>query len=202
MSLNEDIAPPESEETLPCWLDVFFGENSIVNTIQTLLLQTHRTVDDLCTLGSAIHKSSVIMAFTSRGMVPLAGDPLYVFPFEQMSKQQLSVLRTTISNHKDYYMCSYDHDNFIVHDKQAHKVDDAILLFGVACIMVNGLSSVTTSKFGSSFTKLKPPQVAYYVNATLFRLVNACCMPRGTLETTERMLHKHGVAVRGEPLQA
>lgn len=195
LSQEEETEVHEIGETVPSWFDEFFGESNIVNSLQTLLLGTNRTVDDLCALGTAMHKSRLILAFTSQGMVPLAGDHMYVFPFKNMSKRQLSALEAAVSVHKDYFTCSYEHDNYIVHDKQERKVDNAILLFGVTCIMVHGLSSATASKFGSSLTKLEGPQIAYYVNATLFRIVNACCMPRGTLSNAERMLHRHGVVV-------
>ena len=192
---EEETTQHESGETVPSWFDEFFGESNIVNTLQFLLFHTSRTVDDLCALGTATHKSSIILAFTSQGMVPLAGDHMYVFPFKHMSKRQLDALQAAVSIQKDSFACSYEHDNYIIHDTHESKVDDAVLLFGVSCIIVHGLSNMTVSKFGTCTTKLEEPQVAYYVNATLFRIVNACCMPRGTLHTAERMLHRHGVVV-------
>jgi hypothetical protein len=194
-SQREASVVDEAEETSPSWADEFFGESNIVHTLQILLSNTSQNIDDLCVLGTTMHKSSVLLAFTSQGMVPLAGDHMYVFPFKQMSKRQLEALEAAVSVYKDLFTCSYEHDNYIIHDKHESKVDDAVLLFGVSCIMVHGLSNITVSKFGTCTTKLEEPQVAYYVNATLFRIVNACCMPRGTLHTTERMLHRHGVVV-------
>jgi len=192
---EEETTQHESGETVPSWFDEFFGESNIVNTLQFLLFHTSRTVDDLCALGTAMHKSSIILAFTSQGMVPLAGDHMYVFPFKHMSKRQLDALQAVVSIQKDSFACSYEHDNYIVHDKQERKVDNAILLFGVTCILLHGLNTVTKNKFGSILTKLEGQKIAYYLNATLFRIVHACCMPQGVLSNTERILHRHGVAV-------
>jgi hypothetical protein len=191
---SEEIVLNDSDQTMPTWFDEFFGESNIVHTTQILLTYTSRTTEDLCAFCTAVHQSSIILALTGEGLVPTAGDYLYVFPYTKMSKRQLCAIQTAVAVSSDHFFaCTYSHDQYIVNERREYKVDDALLLFAATCILLQGLNTITTSKFGNTLTKLDSKQVEYYVNATVFRIVNACRMARGVLSKTERLLHEHSV---------
>jgi hypothetical protein len=194
---SEDTVLNDNDQAVPTWFDEFFGERNIVKTTQVLLEYTSRTTEDLCAFCTALHQSSIILALTSEGLAPVAGDHLYVFPYTKMSKRQLCAIQTTVAVSSDqFFACTYSHDQYIVTERREYKVDDALLLFAATCILLQGLNTTTTSKFGYTFTKLDSQQVEYYVNTTVFRIVNACRMPRGVLSKTERLLHEHSVVPR------
>jgi hypothetical protein len=183
-------------ESVRTWFDEFFDENNIVNTIQHLLLQNDDTIEDLCVFITTANKSTIIMAMTSEGLVPFAGDHMYVFPFSRMNKAQLSALVREVQTCYSSFSCNYSHDQYVVCDRRHFKIDHATLLFGAACIVFYGLGNTTASKFGNCHVKLESPQICYYLNTILFRMVHACCMPQGVLHETAKLLVKHGVTVR------
>ena len=193
--LNEGSSLHSIRETPQDCLDVVFNESNIVNTLQILLTDTTRTIDDICALCIAMIKSQIVLAFTSQGLVPIAGDHSYVFPFHKMSKQQLGLIETEVSSPGDFFYSAYENDTFMIMNRRKYVVDPSVLLFGLTCIMVHGLSNVTASKHGDKLTKLEAPQIAYHVNATIFRIVNACAMPQDPLSKTEKLLALHGVFV-------
>jgi hypothetical protein len=186
----------DETESVATWFDYFFDENNIVNTIQNLLIKNDDTIDSLCAFVTAASKSKIIMAFTSEGLVPLAGDHMYVFPFSRMNKGQLTALRREIEKCSSTFSCKYAHEQYLVSDRRHFRIDDATLLFGTACIIAHGLGTTTESKFGSSHMKFESQQVFYYLNTILFRIVHTCCMPQGTLVQSSRLLEKHGVTIQ------
>jgi hypothetical protein len=193
-TVNEKIQDDHTG-SIRTWFDEFFDEHNIVNTIQHLLLQNDDTLEDLCAFISTANKSTIIMAMTSEGLVPFAGDHMYVFPFSQMNKAQLSALMKEVQSCHSKFSCNYPHDQYVVSDRRRFKIDDATLLFGVACIIFYGLGNTNSNKFGSCHVKLEPSQTCYYFNTIIFRMVHACCMPQGTVHETAKLLVKHGVTV-------
>ena len=60
--------------------------------MQCLLIDTNQTIEDLNALCVAMQNTHIVLARTHRGLMPIAGANVYVFPFAQMSKAQLQVL--------------------------------------------------------------------------------------------------------------
>jgi hypothetical protein len=63
--MEKSTENPSKHNTQP-WTDFFFDEHNIVNTIQCLLLDTSRTIDDLNALCVAMIQSNTVFCLTQR----------------------------------------------------------------------------------------------------------------------------------------
>ena len=162
--------------------------------MQCLLIDTNQTIEDLNALCVAMQNTHIVLALTHRGLMPIAGANVYVFPYAQMSKTQLRVLRSVVSQTKQTFSAAFAHDVYVVHGNSQSKVDGACMLFAATCLLLHGLSTSCTTKYGHVSTKLEKRPLQYHVNATLFSIINACGLRKGVGYDVTRLLRKHGVS--------
>jgi hypothetical protein len=192
-SVSGDMENDATESTRS-WSDVFFDEQNIVNTMQCLLVDTNKTIEDLSALCVAMHNNNVVLSFTHRGLMPIASAHMYIFPYIHMNKEQLRILHCEISQTKRTYVAVFQEVTYNVHGMPHAKVDSSVILFAANCLLLHGLSSTHLKKHGFSYTKLDKKNVLYHLNATLFTIINACNMRAGAAYAAARLLRKHGVS--------
>ena len=190
-----DNSPATSNEvqTQP-WTECFFDEHNIVNTIQCLLIETSRTIEDLNELCVAMIENNVVFCLTQRGLLPIASKHMYIFPYEKMNKQQLQALRSESKNTHQTFAALYNHDKYAVHGLLLPKIDDVLVLFAANCILAQGLNTSLSKKHGFVMTKMQPSQLTYHINATLLQIVHRCSLRNGAVYEANLLLHKHGIS--------
>lgn len=184
----------ESVRPIDDWCFHFFGEETIVHTLQCLLLSTNKTIEDLCALCCALHHSKIIIGLSQQGLMPIAGDHLYMFPYARMSKKQLQVLRAVVRRSEQTFAVVYPHDEYVVYEHAQQKVDSVMMLFGASCILAQGLSTTRATKRAHMWKYMDYPDLMYHVNATLFNIVHACGIRQGVGLEVSALMRKHGVA--------
>lgn len=177
------------------WLDAFFDERNIVNTLQCLLLETSTTIDDLVTLCVAMQTNDLVLSLTHRGLMPIASAHMYVFPYTHMNKEQLHLLRQAMAQTQQTFEGAFARDVYVVHGMAQAKVDGIVMLFGATCLLLHGLCTTSKSKRGVMFTPLDRQELLYHLNATLFHIVHACGMPAGAAYSVAAILRRHGVSI-------
>lgn len=179
------------------WTHAFFDENNIVQTMQCMLVNTHCRVEDVCTLCSAAHGCQLQMAFSLDGLMPFVTYPSFIMPFARMSQAQLQSLRRHckhLSVGENAIVHEFYLDVFVLKPSTSqHKIDDALLLFAAACILLGGLSQCSVLPQGMAYTRLRPETLEFHVNAIIFRIVHACRMKQDSERAAARLLHKHKV---------
>lgn len=177
------------------WNDAFFDEHNIVNTMQCLLIDTSKTIEDLSALCVAMHNNNVVLSFTHRGLMPIASAHMYIFPYTKMNKEQLRILRCAIAQTEKTFKAVFQELTYNVHGMPQAKVDSVVILFAVNCLLLHGLSTSHLRKNGFSYTKLDNHNVLHHVNATLFTIIHACNMRSAAANVAARLLHKHCVRI-------
>lgn len=175
------------------WGQHFFGEHQIVQTMQCLLLNTNKTIEDLTSLCRALHHSDIVMGMTKHGLLPIAGDKMYCIPYSHMNKSQLHVLRCIVQNSTKTFTATYPNDHFIVYKSTKQQVDDKILLFGATCILMHGLGTTEAKKRGYVWKKMSKIPLQYHVNATIVNILYSCGMKQGLARDVSNLLVKHKV---------
>lgn len=179
------------------WIDEFFGEHSIVNTLQILLMNTNRSLEDLCSLCVIAHKSKIVVAFTSEGLMPFTNNT-YVYPYALMSRRQLAALIAYCQRQKTYaethMLCVYSNDMYLakMHGDPC-ALDDTMLLFAAATILVLGLHQSMSTRRGHAFWRLDKGALDYHVDVTLFKVVHSCSIRPDALVAAKKLLLKHNV---------
>ena len=107
--MDNSSANSNKVQTQP-WTEFFFDEHNIVNTLQCLLIETSRTIEDLNELCVAMIENNVVFCLTHRGLLPIASKHMYIFPYEKMNKQQLQALRSESKNTHQTFAALYNHD--------------------------------------------------------------------------------------------
>ena len=184
---------PELSAT--AWFDAFFDERNIVNTLQCLLLETSKTIDDLTTLCVAMQKNDFVLSLTHRGLMPISSAHMYLFPYSHMNKEQLHVLRQAIAQTQQTFEGALARDVYVVHGLTQPKLDGVVMLFGATCLVLHGLCTTSKCKRGFAWNKIGKPELLYHVNATLFHLVHACGLPAGAAFSVAAMLRRHGMSI-------
>jgi hypothetical protein len=177
------------------WTYAFFDEENILNTMQCLLLDTNKTIDDLNALCVAMNTNNTVLSFTHRGLMPIASAHMYIFPFDKMSKEQIVVLRREIAQKKKPFEAVFQEITYNVYGMPQKKVESVQILFAAMCLLIHGLSSTSVKKRGFVYNKLDKDTMAYHLNTTLFTMVNACKMHWGDAHAAVRLLHKHGISI-------
>jgi hypothetical protein len=170
--MHNSLANSNEDQTQQ-WTEYFFNEHNIVNTIQCLLIETSRTINDLNELCVAMIQNNVVFCLTHRGLLPFASKHMYIFPYEKMNKQQLQALRSESKNTHETFAAVYDHDKYAVHGLLLPKIDHVLVLFAANCILAHGLNTSTLKKHGFVMTKMQPSQLTYHINATLLQMFRA-----------------------------
>jgi hypothetical protein len=191
---NEAEHENDATESTRSWSDAFFDEHNIVNTMQCLLIDTNKTIEDLSALCVAMHNNNVVLSFTHTGLMPIASAHMYIFPYTKMNKEQLRILRCGIAQTKRTYEAVFQEVTYNVHGMPHAKVDSSVILFAANCLLLHGLSTIHLKKNGFSYTKLDKHHVLHHLNATLFTIINACKMRAGAAHAAARLLRKHGVS--------
>jgi hypothetical protein len=176
------------------WCEVFFDEQNIVNTMQCLLIDTSKTIEDLSSLCVAMHSNDIVISLTHRGLMPIASAHMYIFPYAKMNKEQLCALRSVVSQTKQTFAAMFPQDEYVVHGLTQPKVESDLILFAATCLLLHGLSTTSSTKRGFVTTRLDKPTLVHHVNATLFHIIHACGMSTGAGYTVARLLRKHGVS--------
>jgi len=192
--MDNSSANSNKVQTQP-WTEFFFDEHNIVNTLQCLLIETSRTIEDSNELCVAMIENNVVFCLTHRGLLPIASKHMYIFPYEKMNKQQLQALRSESTNTPQTFAAVYDHDKYSVHGLLLPKVDHVLVLFAANCILAKGLCTSTSRKRGFVMTKLEPPQITYHINTTLLQIVHRCALRNGAVYQANLLLRKHGVSL-------
>ena len=174
--------------------DIFFDEKNIVNTMQCLLSDTNKTIEDLSSLCVAMQNNDIVISLTHSGLMPIASAHMYIFPYARMNKEQLRSLRYVVSQTKQTFAAMFPQDEYVVHGLPQPKGDSDLILFAASCLLLHGLSTTTSTKRGFLATKLDKPTLVYHVNATLFHIIHACGMRSGAAYTVARLLRKHRVS--------
>ena len=192
---STNMSMEDSSQTTKQWTDLFLNEYNIVNTLQCLLLDTSRTIDDLHELCVAMVDNNVVLCLTQQGLMPIASKHMYIFPYDKMNKQQLQALRSESTNTPQTFAAVYDHDKYSVHGLLLPKVDHVLVLFAANCILAKGLCTSTSRKRGFVMTKLEPAQITYHINTTLLQIVHRCALRNGAVYQANLLLRKHGVSL-------
>ena len=189
-SLEADLAAEASSS----WFSVFFDEQNIVHTMQCLLIDTSKTIEDLSALCVAMHNNPMVLSFTHTGLMPIASAHMYIYPYALMNKQQLGMLRSQILHTKQTFEAVFQQDTYIVHGLRQPKVDSVVVLFAASCLILHGLSTMSSHKRGYASTNLDQKSLAHHTNATLFHIIHACGIRASVAYEANRMLRKHGVS--------
>ena len=195
MAGDESAHECDSPET--AWFGAFFDEQNIVNTMQCLLLETSKTIDDLTALCVAMQRNDIVLSLTKRGLMPISSAHMYLFPYTHMNKEQLRSLRQAIAQTQQTFEASFAQDVYIVHGLSQPKLDGVVMLFGASCLLMHGISTTRIIKRGFASTKLSGEALRHHVNATLFHIVHACGMPAGAVYRLADLLRKHRVSIDG-----
>lgn len=177
------------------WFHAFFDEHNVVNTMQCLLLDTSKTINDLTALCVAMQRNDIVLSLTNRGLMPISSTHIYLFPYTHMNKEQLRSIRQAIAHTQQTFDASFTQDVYIVYGLSQPKVDGVVMLFGASCLLMNGLSTTRMHKRGWQSTKLSGEALRHHVNATLFHIVHACGIPAGAVYPLAELLRKHGVSM-------
>jgi len=192
MSCKENNSDSDSTGT---WSNAFFDEHNIVNTLQCLLIDTNKTIEDLNALCVAMHNNDIVLSFTHRGLMPIASAHMYIFPYSQMNKEQLRILRCEILQTKKTFEAVFQEVAYSVHGMPHSKVDCVLVLFAASCLLLHGLNTTHFKKRGFVYAKLDKQKVLHHLNATLFTVMHACNMREGAAYAAAQLLHKHGVSI-------
>lgn len=190
-------AEPPASET---WIAHFFGEDSIVHTLQCLLRGGGRTIEDLCKLCIDANASDIVAALTPEGLMPFSNNYGYVFRYEDMNKRQLAALVAVVDSmtvRNRMMKCVHENNFYIVPlDPDFKKIADAVLLFGAASFLSQCLAQTVVGGDGSTYSQRLPAfEQERLVNAAIFRIVNSSVMSRGTLKECMHMLAAHNVSL-------
>ena len=177
------------------WTEAFFDEQNIVHSIQCMLLDTDKTIEELTALCVAMHNNHIVLCFTEKGLMPIAGAHMYVFPYSKMNKTQLRILRDAIVQSKRTFEALYQEITYNVHGSQPLHVDAVLILFAASCLLMRGLLTTNWAKHGHSYFPLDKENVSYYLNSTCFTIIHACNMRSGDAYAASQLLRKHGVSI-------
>lgn len=178
------------------WTSLFFDEANIVHTFQLLLMRGNKTLDELFQLCLVMHESPMILAFTVEGLTPFAMHSEYVIPYEKMNREQIRALRLEcMDSVHDVMSIDYGTDIFVVKiDVAGYEVDDALMLFAAACIILNGLSTQTLTRGGYVTyvnVRLDPDLTVYHLNNAIFKIVHSCLLRPGVERQAMHLLNKY-----------
>lgn len=184
------------------WAAAFFDEDNIVRSLQHLLVDTPARVEDLTALCIAAHGGKLALALSLQGLVPFAAHPHFVLHYAHMTPPQLRTLRAACAAMAAEAVVHEYHIDVVVMSAQPQqgRVDDELILFAAACILVGGLSTCQQEKHGCSYRRLQDEALRFHVNATVFKIMHACRMRQGAERAALGLLAKHGVAC-GEPTE-
>ena len=183
------------EKNCDSWTDAFFDEQNIVYSMQCMLLDTDKTIEELTTLCVAMHNNHIVLCFTEKGLMTIAGAHMYVFPYAKMNKTQLRTLRSAISQSKRTFEALYQEITYNVHGSQHLHVDAVLILFAASCLLLRGLTTTSWAKHGYSYFPLNKENVLYYLNSTCFTIIHSCNMRAGAAFAASQLLRKHGVSI-------
>ena len=192
---NDHLQMLNEEENCDSWKDAFFDEHNIVNSMQCMLLDTDKTIEELTALCVALHNNHIVLAFTQKGLMPIASAHMYVFPYAKMNQKQLRILRRAILHSKRSFEASYQDVTYNVHGSQHLHVDGVLILFAASCLLLHGLTTANWAKHGYSYFPLDKANVSYYMNSTCFTIIHACNMRAGAAFAASQLLRKHGVSI-------
>ena len=168
----------------------FFGRDTIIHTINTLLKSTFQHNKDPVThLIASMHREPLALCLTDKGLAPLKSEPTVIIPYAQMTKKQLTVLQeitTQMRISELYSTMSQMGGGLYVHALHPSRfrvyVDSVLLLFSTSVIM-------RTAKLSSL---VDPRDLS---NVVLQRIMSNVTIPRTVIMQAETMVREHmGVA--------
>lgn len=180
------------------WASLFFDEANIVHTFQLLLMRGNQTLDDLFQLCLVVNGSTMLLAFTIEGLTPFAMHSEYVIPYAKMNKRQLHALRRACSvGDNDVMAVEYGIEAYVVKiDSCEYELDNALMLFAAACIILKALSTQTLTRSGYisyTSTRLDPSVTRYHLNNAMFKIVHSCSLRQGVQKEAMCLVNKHKV---------
>lgn len=182
------------------WINEFFDEQNIIHTMQCLLRNGGRTIEDLCKLCVDASASDIVAALTPEGLMPFSNNYGYVFKYEHMTKKQIRALLAIVESmaaQNRMMRCVHENNFYIVPlNKNFVKIRDEVLVFGATAFMCNGLTYTHIQWDGAASThKLPESERERLINAAMFRIINSCAMKRGVLREAMAMLHARNICV-------
>jgi len=178
------------------WADAFFGKKVIISTLQTLLKPTGRTLLDLQQLCTVALNTDLVPALTSEGLLPFINNYSYVFPYGQMSKEQINILidhfQSDINNTRYLYFAQEYTFYYVKTDPDPVKVDAVIFLYGVVRLMQKALNTSHVSVRGYNYwCPLDNGDKNWYIDNTIFKIVNSARLKPSTLRQLAEQLVEH-----------
>ena len=180
------------------WEQYFFAPNSIVSTLQTLLRPSAQVLEDLQTLCITALQTDIVPALTQEGLMPFANNYSYVFPYARMTKPQLKALiehyqQDTHSTHSVRQLLFAQDQNFYYVKTQSHGVtiDEVSLLYGAVKLMREALVTSHVNVRGQSYAcELEDADKAWYIDCTLFKIINSCRLHDKTMQKLAEALEE------------
>lgn len=196
---NPKAACPD-DDACQDWITEFFDEENILYTMQCLLRNGGRTLEDLCKLCVDASASDIVAALTPEGLMPFSNNYGYVFKYEHMTKRQIRALLAIVDSmavQNRMMRCVHENNFYIVPlNKNFMKIKDEVLIFGATSFMCKGLAYTYLQWDGTAITKKLPDsERERLINAAMFRIINSCSMKRGVLRECMHMLHARNISV-------
>jgi hypothetical protein len=175
------------------WVDFFFDENNIMNSLQTLLKDSGQTLNDMVTLCTIMLNSELVPALTSEGLMPFANQYAYVIPYARMTKKQLKHLRVHFESDKpqlrNLYFARENNFYYVRTSTESVRLDASILLTAAVRLMRKALVTSHVNVSGHNFAcNLDSKDCEWYIDNALFKIVNSCRLQPCTLQQVAQNL--------------
>lgn len=161
---SSDVPMPQAacpgDDACQDWITEFFDEENIMYTMQCLLRNGGRTLEDLCKLCVDASASDIVAALTPEGLMPFSNNYGYVFKYEHMTKKQIRALLAIVDSmavQNRMMRCVHENNFYIVPlNKNFVKIKDEVLIFGANSFKCKGLAYTYLQWDGTAITKKLP----------------------------------------------
>lgn len=179
------------------WQQAFFVKDVIVSTLQTLLRPSGQTLADLQALCIVAMNTEIVPALTMEGLMPFSNNYSYVIPYSRMTKHQLQTLIAHFE--QDNHSCRHlffaqDHDFYYVKmSSRGDYIDEVNLLYGAVKLMRSALVTSHVNVQGHSYAcHLEACDKTWYIDCTLFKIINSCQLHGKTMHNLAALLQEDG----------
>ena len=175
------------------WVDVFFDDKNIANTLHAILKPIGFNVEDLTNLCICAHNTDLIPSLSLEGLMPFRGKYMYTLPYSAMNKNQLRTLKMLLKTKEElqqYLKCYTEQDFCMLLLGPTHKaIEDDTLLYGAHKLMKDNICTTHVAENGHIYSRCVDKSVENkIINDTLFRIVNSCSMSRSALHSAAQKL--------------
>ena len=183
------------------WQQAFFGKECIVSTLQTLLRPSGQTLFDLQTLCIVAINTEIVPALTMEGLMPFSNNYSYVIPYARMTKQQLKTLiahfEQDIHNNRQLFFAQDNNFYYVKMSTQGEYIDEVNLLYGAVTLMRSALITSHINVQGHSYAcQLDDGDKAWYIDCTLFKIINSCRLHSKTVRNLAAALQDDEAGVQ------